>query len=96
MNNIDKKLNHNPLKRGGITMYSKKNAIDFVIECSKNNIRILGIDGFFLTTEKTQPSLENSIDFSLEVNIQNVYKKAIAFLENKNEELYFEIVNVTV
>lgn len=77
-------------------MYSKKNAIDFVIECSKNNIRILGIDGFFLTTEKTQPSLENSIDFSLEVNIQNVYKKAIAFLENKNEELYFEIVNVTV
>ena len=75
-------------------MYSKSNAIQFIKECEKESVVVLGIDGFFLTSNTTQPSMDNSIDYSSRPFDESIYDKAIQFLEEKSDDLYFEIVCV--
>jgi len=91
MNSIELMFLDKSIKRGGVVSYPKKDALDFVKECRNQSIRILGIDGFYITETYTQPSLEDSVDYSrLEANV--VYDLAIAFLKDRPDELYFEIV----
>ena len=92
MNKVEKIFMDKAVNRSGIILYSKKNALEFIKECSKNHIRLLGIDGFFITDKTTQPSLEDSKDFSTGTHSQNVYDEAIEFLKNREDDLYFEIV----
>jgi hypothetical protein len=72
----------------------KDNAIDFVKACEKALISILGVDGFYLDEETIQPSMENSIDFTTSSykTSKNVYFDAIAFLNQRDKSMYFEIV----
>lgn len=55
----------NWLKSANEYYVSEEAAPDFVGYLLKNNIRILGIEGFYLTSEVTQPELEKIADFSV-------------------------------
>jgi ABC-type tungstate transport system permease subunit len=96
MNKINKMFfNKAAIDRGTYLLFTKKNAIDIVNECMKENIIIYGIDGFLKIDENTiQPSMENSIDFSTNPNFMetmNIYEEAVKFLEKKEDNLFFEI-----
>lgn len=92
MNSLENKYESKGIKRGGLLLFSKPIAIEFIEDCKKLNIDILGIDGFILSGEKTQPSLANSIDYSGFQEKANLYHKAITFLDSQNDNLYFEII----
>ena len=48
--------------------------------------------GFIIDEKTTQPSQDNSIDFSKCAFNESIYEKAINFLEGRDKSLYFEIV----
>lgn len=85
MNKVEKLfINKAIIQPGGWFIFSKKDAIEFISACKKENIRILGIDGFFrgkdishpsipnlsVTPDSIQPSIDNSVDFSSDHYIQ--------------------------
>ncbi len=80
------------IKRRGTLMYSKKDALRFVTECLKQNIILLGIDGFILGEHTTQPRVEDRIDFSMRPFTKDIYDEAIVFLTLRDDSLFFEIV----
>ena len=95
LNNVEKKF----LQRGlvqptGWFILSRKDSLEFLGACKEENIKILGIDGFFLLSDGIQPSMDNSVDFSSDyiLKTDDIYTDAIEFLKNKDEKLFFEIV----
>jgi hypothetical protein len=56
LNKLEKKFKNKAIKRGGILFFNHHDAIDLILECKKAGYKILGIDGFFLDNNKTQPS----------------------------------------
>ena len=93
LNKIEYLFKDTVIRRGGIDFYNKDDALRFVEECKNREVDILGIDGFFLTEKTTQPSSENSIDYtSKSTQVDNIYASAKEFLESRDENLYFEIV----
>ncbi len=92
MNKVEKLFIDKSVHRYGIYLYSKTVALEFIRECIKQNIPILGIDGFFISENKTQPSMEDSINFSSQVFTVDIYEKAILFINSRSNNLYFEIV----
>jgi hypothetical protein len=92
MNKVEEKFIDKALNRSGVILYSKFDALEFIKECAKNNVGLLGIDGFFITDKTTQPSLNDSIDFSIGTVYQNIYDKAKEFIEKREDSLYYEIV----
>jgi hypothetical protein len=72
---------HRATIKGGIILFCKIDAIEFVKECKARG-------------ETTQPAMEHGIDFT-GVNYKrsnSVYDEAILFLERKPDDLCFEIV----
>jgi hypothetical protein len=92
MNKIENKFLKKAVERGGIYFYSKSDAIQFINECRGEGIVILGIDAFVLTSTTTQPSMNNSVDYSMQPFEKEIYNRAIKFLEERDDQLYFEIV----
>jgi hypothetical protein len=97
MNKVEQKFKDRAaINRKSYFLFAKNDAIDFVNECRKEKIYILGIDGFYRIDDTTiQPSLDNSIDFSSllqSAKVIDIYSIAIDFLRNRNGELFFEIV----
>ena len=93
MNNIENIFKDRAVQRGGINLYSKYDALNFVQECYKHSVYILGIDGFYIAEDTTEPSIENSIDFSvLPLNKENILEIAKEFLDKKDDDLFFEII----
>ncbi len=93
MNRIESLFKDRLLKRGGLDLYSKEDTLRFIDECKKDTVPILGIDGFYITENTTQPSLENSIDFSaLPIKNGNIYSLAKSFVAERAESLFFEII----
>ena len=71
----------------------KKTAIQFIRDCKKERIFVLGIDGFYKINKDTiQPSMENSIDFTSKLFQGDALKEAMLFLISKEENLLFEII----
>ncbi|MGO4294326.1 hypothetical protein [Chitinophaga sp. RAB17] len=79
MNKAERIFIESTLERGGIHLYSKENAIAFVLACREEKIRLLGIDGFWLTANSIQPSMEDSVDFSLQFLQEIAMKKRSVF-----------------
>ena len=52
------------LKKSNITLFNRTNAISFIEACLDNEIKILGIDGFFVHEQYMQPSMNDSFDFT--------------------------------
>ncbi len=50
--------------RGGILFLPATAAVELISRARENNMRVLGVDGFFLTPQTTQPTLEHSVDYS--------------------------------
>lgn len=92
MNVIQKSFLHLGIERAGLFLLKRNDAIKFIIESQKQNIRILGIDGFFITKDATQPSLEHSIDISGRNFNEEDYNQLIEFLLEKDQSMYFEII----
>ncbi len=93
MNNIENLFKDKAIQRGGINLYSKYDALNFVQECYKQSVYILGIDGFYITDDTTEPSIGNSIDFTvLPLKRENIFEMAKEFLREKDDILFFEIL----
>lgn len=92
MNKVEEEFQHKAIRVSTLLLYSKLDALCFVERCKIHKIIILGIDGFFINEQLTQPSLDDSIDYSSIPFSKSVYENAIKFLEERNDNLYFEIV----
>lgn len=92
MNSIERKFVNRGIERGGILLLQRNDAIKFIEECQKQNVIILGIDGFFITEDLTQPSMEHSIDISNKTFTKSEYNMLTRFLQDKNSTMYFEII----
>jgi hypothetical protein len=93
MNQIEISFKDKIIQRGGVALLSKVDTIQFIKECSEESIGILGIDGFLLFGDRIQPSLENSIDFTVSyAKKDNIYEQALNFVKSINDKYYFEIV----
>ena len=79
-----------------IPVFPKHTAIEFIDECRKHAIDILGMDAFILEGDFHSPSMENSIDFTALPHSKNkpsnIWDAAIAFLKEREDIYYFEIV----
>lgn len=92
MNEIERLFSSKSIERGGLFLYKKSDAIQFVEECQKRKIIILGIDSFKLLQNNIQPLLEESIDISLETFDNKSYAKLSNFLKARPNDLFFEII----
>src|ERR1700722_11436652 len=92
MNKVEKAFLCKAINRAGIYLYSKRNALDFLEECKKQDVPVLGIDSFYLTESTIQPSMDNSVDFSTRSFEKKILDEAIQFLKQRGDDLYFEIV----
>ena len=76
---------------------SKQNSIEFVKACEKEQIQILGIDGFYLHENGgIEPSMANSIDFTSSTykgDKKNIYEISQHFILSRENDLYFEIIS---
>jgi len=74
-------------------MYYPKDALLLINRCRELNKKVLGIDAFIVDGEKIQPSLENSIDFSIKKSDNGFWDEAEWFIKKyMNREFVFEIV----
>lgn len=80
--------------RGGVLIFTPADAIKLIEAAELEGRKILGIDGFFLTDKSTQPSLENSADYSAGVGRgANANQSALKFVQERDGRgLHFEIV----
>lgn len=92
-NTIKDIISNSGLERSGIYVFSKGKSLELIAACEREKVDILGIDAFIIIGNTTQPSLENSIDFTaLGRNYKGTYEEAKNFLNNQPDELYFEVI----
>lgn len=66
-------------------------ALQIIEDCRDRKIRVLGIDGFLITSTTTQPLMEHSVDYS---NIKEAWDEAISFIHSKADlGLKFEVIS---
>ncbi len=83
-------LTKRAIQRSGIELYSVEDSILLIQLCQQSSFPILGIDAFKILEGKIQPSMENSIDLSMEKECYNI---AIEFLTKRCDlNLMYEIV----
>jgi hypothetical protein len=95
MNAVEKLFESKAIKRGLMLIYTKEDALQFVQECQKQNVGILGIDAFFLfpDTNAIQPSHADSIDFSSgSYSGTDIYNDALTLINTREPSMYFEII----
>ncbi|MBS1611817.1 MAG: hypothetical protein JST49_03285 [Bacteroidetes bacterium] len=95
MNEVELMFEDKAIKRGLMAIYTKQDALQFVLECQKQSVGILGIDAFRLFPDKNaiQPSMEDSIDFSgSSFKGNDIYSDALALISTRKPDMYFEIV----
>jgi hypothetical protein len=82
------------ITRGGILMFAPIDAAELIEAADRDGRMVLGLDGFFVAAKTTQPSLDNSVDFSAEVSRgANPNKRALEFIrEREGRGLNFEVV----
>ncbi len=87
---IEEKIISNAIICGGIHYYIYEDAVRLIELCEENKIQVLGIDSFTISSNKTVPHMEHSIDLS---NDPNAYNNARAFLKSKELfDFLFEVV----
>jgi hypothetical protein len=94
MNEVLEKFGNRAVKRGGLFLFSDKDALAVIDGARQAKMQILGIDGIFLEGEATRPSLDDSVDFTLRGNTPaDVYRASTDFIKrHANLNLFFEIV----
>ena len=93
MDSSDQKFREKGIVKGGIRFLKPADALAEIRESRDRRVGVLGIDGFYLTDEGTQPAMEHSIDLSGVKNDQERWALAEQFLaERLDARLYFEVV----
>jgi hypothetical protein len=83
------------ITRGGTSWLSPNDAIKEVETAKKAGIPILGFEGAFVSAKVTQPSLEDSWDYTDQTypSVGDPYAHAIEFIQERAQKgLHFEIV----
>jgi hypothetical protein len=83
------------MKRGGVDWLLPGEAIRTIIAAQEAGLPLLGFDGAYLLDETTQPSMDDSWDYSIQScpTVPDRYTHAIQFISERAEtELRFEIV----
>lgn len=89
-NEIESPILSKAIVRGGTHLYRFTEALELVNLCQKSALPVLGIDSFLVTSSKTQPFMEHSVDLS---DSQNSYEEAKVFLNIKKDlGFVFEVV----
>jgi hypothetical protein len=91
MNKVETAFSDKAIHRGGLLLFKKKDALAFISACQSEHIHVIGVDGFYIGENTTQPSMENSIDLSHNTAGDN-FRTASDFIMGCDENLYFEIV----
>lgn len=92
MKPIEKEFVSKSVRRGTIIVLRPADALRMVLRCRELGIRILGVDGFFVTAAGIQPSMDESIDFCGST-AEYSWTTAEAFItERSNSNLSFEVV----
>lgn len=90
---LQREFTRRAVERGGILMLAPADACALVERARRERIPVLGIDGFRLGSESTQPDLAHSIDFSSAPFRADPWSAAAAFLEERIQSgLHFEVV----
>lgn len=91
---IEREFQQRGVVRGGVLLLTPPDALDLVARAKNEGIRILGIDGFFLRDEETEPSIASSIDLTAGSFAQgDSWHQAASFLhERLGSKMHFEIV----
>lgn len=96
LNRIEQRYADRFIKFGGVLLLSKDDALQMVMACLAEGVRILGIDGFYVYGDAIQPSLENSADFSSKEQqasyLDPAFSNPVDFLRTRNDQLMFEVV----
>ena len=78
------------IHRCGIDLYCTDDAFTLIKLLQGKAVPVLGLDAFIITEEKTQPSMDNSIDLSYETDC---YGAASEFLKKRRGlDLLYEVV----
>jgi hypothetical protein len=81
------------VQRLGTAYFCRRTALEIVDQCETVGIRILGIDGFYLTPSSTEQPIEWILDLSEASMDQSAYNAARQFLEQAiHLPLFFELV----
>lgn len=74
-------------------LFSKKDTIEFIETCKREGVNILGLDCFLFSNDKSQMTIENSIDFTVSYAKKvNVIEQSLNFVNSFDERHFFEIV----
>ena len=94
MRPIEREFQKRGSVRGGVLFLSPHDALDMVACARQEHIQVLGIDGFFLRDEETEPSMQNSIDLTVGRNLDDdSWSSAERFLQQRVDSgMYFEVV----
>lgn len=81
-------------RRGGLLLLESTSALDLIARARDEMVTVLGIDGFSLTPNGTQPHSEHSLDLSGARNKSvDSWSLAENFIrERQDSPLHFEIV----
>ena len=83
-------LSKRAIQRSGIFLYNVNDAILLIELLQQASVPVLGVDAFKIYGDKIQPSMENSIDLSLE---KKSHDFAVKFLTDRyNLGFVYEIV----
>jgi hypothetical protein len=79
--------------RRGTTYFCRRTALEIVDRCELLGIRILGIDGYYLTPSSTEQPIEWILDLSEAWKDRSAYNSARTFLEMAVDlPLFYEFV----
>jgi len=80
--------------RGETLLLRPADARDMVRRAHSEGVRVLGIDGFFIWPNGTEPSMANSVDFTTAALMnKDPWEMADDFLAPRMQSnLYFEVV----
>lgn len=78
--------------RGGILFLRASDAVALTEAAREKGVRVLGVDGFRLEDDATQPLIEHSVDFSSEPRGTDLWTRASDFIRRQPADLFFEVV----
>jgi hypothetical protein len=93
MRELEREFQSRGVVRGGLTLLRPRDALALVSKAREASLGVLGVDGFFISANATQPSLEDSIDLSNASASQSSWDAAEEFLKRYlHTDMYFEVV----
>ncbi len=81
-------------KHGNTPVFSYEDSLKIIMECKTNHVTILGIDGFHITSTKTIPLQECSVDFTSSFSPLKgltVWDESEKFIRGNPPDIYYEI-----